>query len=147
MTRLILDLIRPYRWIIAVILTAMLVQTAMSLAGPWPLKIILDNVVVAKHPLPQWMTNLLPALGGKSKFHIAELAAIIFVLIAALNAIASYIANYYSESVGQWVAYDAYNIIVLKDGVVAETGTHEQLLNFNGVYAGLHRIQYQETSA
>jgi ABC-type multidrug transport system fused ATPase/permease subunit len=106
MTRLILELIRPYRWVIAIILAAMLVQTAMSLAGPWPLKIILDNVVVAKHPLPQWMTDLLPTLGGKSKFHIAELAAIIFVLIAVLSAIASYIANYYTESVGQWVAYD-----------------------------------------
>jgi ABC-type multidrug transport system fused ATPase/permease subunit len=106
MTRLILELIRPYRWIIAIVLAAMLVQTAMSLAGPWPLKIILDNVVVAKHPLPQWMTNVLPTLGGKSKFHIAELAAIIFVMIAVLNAISSYIANYYTESVGQWVAYD-----------------------------------------
>jgi subfamily B ATP-binding cassette protein MsbA len=42
---------------------------------------------------------------------------------------------------------DAHNIIVLKDGVVAETGTHEQLLALGGVYAGLHRIQYQETSA
>ena len=44
MTRLILQLTRPYRWIIAIVLAAMLVQTAMSLAAPWPLKIILDNV-------------------------------------------------------------------------------------------------------
>jgi ABC-type multidrug transport system fused ATPase/permease subunit len=42
---------------------------------------------------------------------------------------------------------DADNIIVLKDGVVAENGTHEQLLALGGVYAGLHRIQYEETSA
>jgi subfamily B ATP-binding cassette protein MsbA len=42
---------------------------------------------------------------------------------------------------------DADNIIVLKDGVVAENGTHEQLLALDGVYAGLHRIQYEETSA
>jgi ABC-type multidrug transport system fused ATPase/permease subunit len=106
MTRLIVELIRPYRWLIAVILTAMLVQTAMGLAGPWPLKIILDNVVVAKHPLPAWMADLLPLLGGKSKFHTAELAAIFFVVIAVLNAASSYIANYYTEIVGQWVAYD-----------------------------------------
>jgi hypothetical protein len=57
MTRLILELVRPYRWIIAFILTAMLIQTAMSLAGPWPLKVILDDVVIAKHPLPHWMTD------------------------------------------------------------------------------------------
>lgn len=81
-------------------------QTAMSLAGPWPLKVILDNVVVAKHPLPHWMTELLPILGGKNKMHIAELAALFFILFAVLNAVASYIANYYTETVGQWVAYD-----------------------------------------
>ena len=42
---------------------------------------------------------------------------------------------------------DADDIIVLKDGVIAENGTHEQLLSLNGVYAALHRIQYEETSA
>jgi subfamily B ATP-binding cassette protein MsbA len=42
---------------------------------------------------------------------------------------------------------DANDIIVLKDGVVAENGTHQQLLALGGVYAGLHRIQYEETSA
>ena len=34
-------------------------------------------------------------------------------------------------------------IIVVKDGVVAEDGTHEQLLVLDGVYAQLHRLQYQ----
>jgi ABC-type multidrug transport system fused ATPase/permease subunit len=106
MTRLILELTRPYRWIIAIVLAAMLVQTVMSLAAPWPLKIILDNVVVVKHPLPHWMTALLPALGGKNEIHIVGLAAIFFVLIAVVSAVASYIANYYTETVGQWVAYD-----------------------------------------
>jgi len=82
------------------------VQTAMSLAGPWPLKVILDNVV-GNHHLPKWMADrLLPALGGESKMHIAALAAIFAVLIAVLSSIASYVANYYTESVGQWVAYD-----------------------------------------
>jgi ABC-type multidrug transport system fused ATPase/permease subunit len=34
-------------------------------------------------------------------------------------------------------------IIVVKDGVVAEDGTREQLLALDGVYAQLHRLQYQ----
>ena len=45
MFRLVRDLIRPYLGSLFVILGAMLVQTLMSLAGPWPLKVILDNVV------------------------------------------------------------------------------------------------------
>ena len=106
MMRLIRELIRPYRGILLIVLAAMLVQTAMSLAGPWPLKIILDSVV-GNHHLPKWMADrLLSALGGESKMHIAALAAIFAVMIAVLSSIASYVANYYTESVGQWVAYD-----------------------------------------
>jgi subfamily B ATP-binding cassette protein MsbA len=36
---------------------------------------------------------------------------------------------------------DAHKIIVLKDGVVAEEGTHAELVARNGVYAELHRVQ------
>jgi ABC-type multidrug transport system fused ATPase/permease subunit len=84
----------------------MLVQTAMSVAGPWPLKIILDNVV-GSHKLAPWLADFLrPILSGGSKMQIAAAAAIAAVLIAVLGAIASYIANYYTTSVGQWVAND-----------------------------------------
>jgi subfamily B ATP-binding cassette protein MsbA len=89
-----------------IILMAMLVQTTMSVAGPWPLKIILDNVV-GSHKLAPWLDDLLrPILSGGSKMQIAAAAAIAAVLIAVLGAIASYIANYYTTSVGQWVAND-----------------------------------------
>lgn len=35
-------------------------------------------------------------------------------------------------------------ILVLKDGKIAESGTHESLLALNGIYAGMHRIQSGE---
>ena len=38
---------------------------------------------------------------------------------------------------------DADKIIVLKDGVVAEEGTNDELIALKGVYAELHRIQYE----
>jgi ABC-type multidrug transport system fused ATPase/permease subunit len=104
--RLIRSLMRPYRGTLIVILLAMLVQTAMSVAGPWPLKIILDNVV-GTHKLAPWLDDLLrPILSGGSKMQIAVAAAIAAVLIAVLGAVASYVANYYTTSVGQWVAND-----------------------------------------
>jgi len=104
--RLIRSLVRPYRGTLFIILIAMLVQTAMSVAGPWPLKIILDNVV-GSHKLSPWLDNLLrPILSGGSKMQIAAAAAIAAVVIAVLGAIASYVANYYTTSVGQWVAND-----------------------------------------
>jgi ABC-type multidrug transport system fused ATPase/permease subunit len=108
MARLIRQLIRPYRGTLIVILLAMMVETLMSLAGPWPLKIILDNVV-GSHHLPKWFDHYLgPVVSGlgPGKMKIAAAAALTAVLIAVIGSIASYIDNYYTESVGQWVAHD-----------------------------------------
>ena len=106
MIRLIRELVRPYRGTLLIILLAMLVETAMSLATPWPLKVILDNVV-SHHKMSPWLEDLLhPWMDGRHQMHIAALAAIAFVIIAVLGAIATYIDNYYTESVGQYVAHD-----------------------------------------
>ena len=42
---------------------------------------------------------------------------------------------------------DADKIIVLKDGVVAEEGSIEELLARGGVYAEFHRTQYEQPDA
>ncbi len=106
MLSLIRQLVRPYRGMLFIILVAMMIETAMSLAAPWPLKVIIDNVADG-HRLPSWLRDLLgPALGTDSKMHVALLAGIATVLIAGIGAIASYIDNYLTESVGQYVAHD-----------------------------------------
>jgi ABC-type multidrug transport system fused ATPase/permease subunit len=108
MSRLIRELLRPYRGTLVVILLAMLVETLMSLAGPWPLKIILDNVV-GSHHLPKWLDDFVGSMSaglGPGKMRIAAVAALTAVLIAVIGSLASYIDNYYTESVGQWVAHD-----------------------------------------
>jgi ABC-type multidrug transport system fused ATPase/permease subunit len=106
MLRFIGGLISPYRKTLVIIFIAMLVETLMSLATPWPLKIILDNVV-GDHKMAPWLHHLLrPLLESGSKTQIAAVAASLYVVIAILGAIASYIDNYFTESAGQWVAHD-----------------------------------------
>ena len=105
MSRFILDLIRPYRGWLAIVFAAMVVETAMSLAGPWPIKVIIDNVV-GSHPLPHWLSWLWDLPVAQDKMGLALLAGIATVLIAAIGSAADYIDNYYTESVGQWVAHD-----------------------------------------
>lgn len=103
--RLILELIRPYRWLVAGIFAVLLVQIAMGLAAPWPLKIVLDSVI-GHHPLPDWLHRLLPLLGGEGRMHIAGLAAIMVLIIAVVAAVATYVATYLTETVGQRIGND-----------------------------------------
>ena len=143
MMRLIRELIRPYRGTLLIILLAMLVETAMSLASPWPLKIIIDNVV-GSHKLPHVLDEVLrPMLEHGNKMHVAALAALAFVLIAVLGAVASYIDNYYTESVGQWVAHDLrmrtyHHLQKLSLGYY---GTHQTGVLLSTITADIQTIQ------
>ena len=99
-------LVRPYRWTLILIFAAMLVETLMSIAAPWPLKIILDNVVGNKRMAP-WERHILgPLMEHGSRMHMALIVGALYVAIAVLGAVASYVDNYFTESAGQWVAHD-----------------------------------------
>jgi ABC-type multidrug transport system fused ATPase/permease subunit len=103
---LIWSLLKPYRRNLLILMSAMVLQMVTTIAVPWPLKIVLDNVL-GEHKLPRWLDSILaPFANGETKMQIAVAAAIAVVLIAVLGAVASYIANYYTTSIGQWVAND-----------------------------------------
>jgi len=103
--RLVFDLARPYRGWFVTILLAMLVEAATGLAGPWPLKIVIDYAV-GHQPAPHWLAGLLGPGLATDGAAVAAAAAIALVLLAVLGGIASYVDSYYTESVGQWVAND-----------------------------------------
>ncbi len=105
MTGLVLQLVKPYRKWLLLIFLAMLIETVMSLAAPWPLKIILDSVV-GHRALPHWLDWMNHTAFGESRMGLAAAAALGVVLIAVIGAIAGYIDNYFTESVAQYVAND-----------------------------------------
>jgi len=98
-------LIRPYRKWLLLIFVAMLIETIMGLATPWPLKIIIDNVI-GQRPLPDWLTWMANTSSGKKELSLAAVAVIGTVIITALGSLASYINSYFTESVAQNVAND-----------------------------------------
>jgi ABC-type multidrug transport system fused ATPase/permease subunit len=103
---LLLQLLRPRRRALAVILAAMLVQTVMSLAAPWPLKIVIDTVI-GNQRQPEWINWLLTMLGGAAhKGHIAVAAGIATVLIAVVTGAAMYAVSYFTESLSQSIGND-----------------------------------------
>ena len=105
LVNLVLNLARPYRGWLAIILLAMVVETLAALAAPWPLKIVIDYAI-GHEALPAWMERV----GTASWLHdgrtLATVAALTMVLTAVIGGFASYIDSYYTESVGQSVAND-----------------------------------------
>ena len=107
MTRLVLELLRPYHGWLLIVFVAMLVEIAMSLAAPWPLKIVLDNVVGQAQAAGVARVGCTIYRSAEHTLGLALLAGDRRrCVIAVLGAVASYIDNYYTESVGQWVAND-----------------------------------------
>jgi subfamily B ATP-binding cassette protein MsbA len=101
----VLQLVKPYKKLLWIIFFAMLIETASTMAAPWPLKIILDSVV-GHHALPHWLAWINNLFPGSEKTSLAAMAAISLVLIVTIGAVAGYIDNYFTESVGQYVAND-----------------------------------------
>jgi subfamily B ATP-binding cassette protein MsbA len=98
-----LRLVRPYwKWLL-IVAFAMVVDTAMGLASPWPLKIVLDSVFDAR-PMPWAFAWLV----GEHADRLARLnvAVVLTVVIALLDAASSYLNAYYAVSIGQWIAHD-----------------------------------------
>jgi len=73
--RLCAELLRPHRGSLAIILFATVLETAMSLAAPWPLKIVLDNVI-AGHHAPGWLRDAARWVQGDGAVGIAAVAGI-----------------------------------------------------------------------
>ncbi|HOW48390.1 MAG TPA: ABC transporter ATP-binding protein [Rubrivivax sp.] len=103
--RLLLAALRPYRGWVALVMAMMLVETLMSLAGPWPLKVVLDSVL-GTHKAPAWIESLKWIAIDGGKLEVAAAAAIAVLVIQLINSAATYVDNYYTTSISQWVAHD-----------------------------------------
>lgn len=102
---MVFSMVRPYKKWHLIIFLAMLVETAMSLATPWPLKIIIDYVI-GHHQLPHWLMWMDKVFPGEKRIQFAAVAAVCMILMAAIGSLASYLDNYFTESVAQYVSND-----------------------------------------
>jgi ABC-type multidrug transport system fused ATPase/permease subunit len=88
MSRLVFELIRPYRGWLSIVFAAMLVQIGTSLAAPWPLKLVIDDAL-GSHHLPHWLEWAHDYGFGKHTLGVALFAGVATLAIAVVGAIAS----------------------------------------------------------
>jgi subfamily B ATP-binding cassette protein MsbA len=89
---------------------AVLLEGAANLAEPWPLKILLDNVLKSK-PAHGWLNDLILSLTGGERYAILKLAAVSVLIIAAVGAICSYSEKLLSMNIGQRIVYDLRRMV------------------------------------
>jgi ATP-binding cassette subfamily B protein len=98
-------LLRPHTKFLILGMVATIGESAAGLLEPWPLKIVLDNVVSSR-PLHGWLNGLIISHLGQDKLAILKFAAAAVLAIAIVGAVCSYAEKSVTTSVAQWVMHD-----------------------------------------
>lgn len=104
------DLLRPHWRSLTVGIIAITGEGLADLLEPWPLKIVIDNVLKSKTG-NGWLNHYLLRTFGGDKLAVLRFAAIAVLAIAILNAICSFTDKYITTSVGQWVTHDLRRVL------------------------------------
>jgi len=105
----ILKLLKPYTGTLLIALFAAMGEAIVDLAGPWPLKLVFDDILKPKQSTGQLnnlLNNLVHSMAGTDKLAILKVAAVGALAIAILGAVFSYFEKSSTTTVGQWVMHD-----------------------------------------
>jgi subfamily B ATP-binding cassette protein MsbA len=98
-------LLRPHIGSLVLGFTAIAGESAADLLQPWPLKIVLDDVLHSRSSHAKAM-RIIHDLVGTNPYAVLKLACIAVLAIAVLDAVCTYGEKYLTTSVAQWVSYD-----------------------------------------
>jgi len=98
-------LLRPHWKALTLAFVAVLGETLSDVLEPWPIKIVIDNILQSKK-LPDWLGGFVAHTFGHEKLPILNFAVAAVVAIAVVGATSSYVEKYLTTSVSQWVTHD-----------------------------------------
>ena len=99
------ELLRPHRFQLWLGLVAIAGESLADILGPWPLKIVLDDVISHKHT-HGWLVHLITRTAGAEPTHVLMFACVAVLVIALLDAVCTYGEKWVTTTVGQWVTHD-----------------------------------------
>ena len=101
----IIDLVRPHWKALTIALVAVVGETLTDILEPWPIKIVVDNILQSKK-LPSVLGGIVTGLFGSNAGAVLYFAVAAVALIAIVGAVSSYVEKYLTTSVSQWVGHD-----------------------------------------
>lgn len=102
----IMQLLRPHRKALWFGLLAITGESVADLLTPWPLKIVLDNVLGKKQSDHGWLNGFIHQTVGYAPYDILIFACVAVLAVSALDALCTYFDKYITTTVGQWVTHD-----------------------------------------
>jgi subfamily B ATP-binding cassette protein MsbA len=101
----IIDLVRPHWKALTLALIAVLGETLTAILEPWPIKVVVDNILQSK-PLPGLLGRFVLGIFGHGPYAILNFAVAAVAVIAIVGAVSAYFEKYLTTSVSQWVGHD-----------------------------------------
>jgi subfamily B ATP-binding cassette protein MsbA len=101
----VVEIIRPHWKRLTIALLAVLGETLAGVLEPWPIKLVIDNVLQSKALPPGW-GRFVAELFGQNKFAILNFAVAAVLVVAVAGAVSTYVEKHLTTTVSQWVAHD-----------------------------------------
>ena len=102
-----LSFLRPHRSRVALLAFLLISQIVLSALQPWPLKVVIDNVLnYQDHPLPEPVNGWLGALSGGNMIVTLAIVVLAGVLLQLLNEAAAAYGTKVQVDTGQRMVYE-----------------------------------------
>jgi subfamily B ATP-binding cassette protein MsbA len=103
-------LLRPHWKALTLALLAVVGETFADVLQPWPIKVVIDNVVQSKK-LPGWLDAFVARVFAGDKYATLNFAVAAVAIIAVIGAVSGYMQKYLTTRVSQWVGHDLRRIV------------------------------------
>jgi len=103
-------LLRPHWKALTLALLAVVGETFADVLQPWPIKVVIDNVVQSKK-LPGWLDGFVEGVFAGDKYATLNFAVAAVAIIAVVGAVSGYMQKYLTTRVSQWVGHELRRIV------------------------------------
>ncbi len=110
--RVVATTLRGYRMRMVVAALCLLGAIAADLLAPWPLKIVVDQVLLDK-PVPRWLSAAAPIIDSQAALALMLLSGVI-VLLAFCSAALTYLQTFLTAKIGHDVVHGVRHAVFAK---------------------------------